>query len=187
MSKKLLAVFAAVVMALLCVQALAQETTPLAAKAQEESAQGERLDVFKRNRSYRGIEASSKWLYQARLSRVSLNMRMFTFEGEQLLFQECLGTDSRGGVRLSLRAGVEEETVLLQMDQNAVDTLERLGVTDIVVANSALFVPAVYQVSDLAALREAFSLGEKELICVSGTDNPVTVVSVDGVRRQITE
>ena len=187
MSKKLLAAIAAILMLLLCAQALAQETTPMAVKVQEGPVLGERIDVFKRDRSYRGIEASNKWLYQARLGRMSLDMRMFTFAGEQLLFQECLGTDGRGGVRLSLRAGVEDETVLLQMDQKAVDVLERLGVTEIVVTNEDMYVQAMYLVSDLAALREAFALGEREQLCVSGLDNPVTVVSVDGVRRQITE
>ena len=187
MSKKLLAVVFAIVMLLLCAQALAQETTPRAVRAQGERVPGEQIDVFKRDRSYRGIEASSKWLYQVRLGQMSLDMRMFTFAGEQLLFQECLGTDAKGGVRLSLRAGVTQDVALLQMDQNALDVLERLGITEIVVTNSDMYVQASYQVRDLMALREAFALGEHELLCVSGQDNPVTVLSVDGVRRQITE
>ena len=36
-------------------------------------------------------------------------------------------------------------------------------------------------------MRSLFALGERELLCVSGEDDPVTVVSEDGVRRQITE
>ena len=36
-------------------------------------------------------------------------------------------------------------------------------------------------------MRSLFGLGERELLCVSGENDPVTVVSEDGVRRQITE
>lgn len=187
-NKRFTAALIAATLALACSQALAQETTPLAARVQEESAQAEQLRPFTSKRSYNGVEASSKWLYQARLGNSMLNMRMFTADGEQLTFQEKLGAaEGAEGIRLVLRAGARGETMLLQLDQSAVDTLGRLGITQIVVTDIDMYVQASYLTQDLAALRSMFSVGEKELLCVSGEDDPVTVVSVDGVRRQITQ
>lgn len=190
MSKKRAAAFLAAMLALFCVQGLAQETTPLAAKAQEMEAQNVRKRASFGRRSYHGVTVSSEWLYQARFDKLSINMRMFTADGEQITFKERLGAADgvKGGIRLTLRAGNDgEEQLLLQMDQAALSALDRLGITQIVVTDIDLYVIAEYEVSDLAAIREAFGLGEREMLCVSGEEDPVTVVSVDGVRRQITE
>jgi hypothetical protein len=46
-------------------------------------------------------------------------------------------------------------------------------------------VRAVYSVSELEAVRGALGLEAAEQLCVSGEDAPVTVVSEDGVRRQV--
>ena len=67
------------------------------------------------------------------------------------------------------------------------DALLALGITQIVVTDTDMLVLASYSTQDLAAMRSLFALGERELLCVSGEDDPVTVVSEDGVRRQITE
>ena len=40
-------------------------------------------------------------------------------------------------------------------------------------------------VSELEAVRDALGLTAAEQLCVSGEDAPVTVVSEDGVRRQV--
>ena len=116
-------------------------------------------------------------------------MRLYTAEGRHITFQEDLraADGGEGEIRLTLRAGVREEKLVLQLDQDAVNTLEKLLVTEIVVTDTDMNILAQYQVEDLAALRSAFGLGENELLCVSGETEPVTVVSVDGVRRQITE
>jgi len=170
--------------------ACAQETAPLAASQPEYAAQrASRADVFTSRRGYNGVEASSYWLYQARLGNRLLNMRMFTAEGRQITFQEDLSAakDGKEGIRLTLRASVREEKLLLQMDQDASDTLEKLKITEIVVTDTDMNILAEYLTADLAALRAAFGLGENELLCVSGETEPVTVVSVDGVRRQITD
>ena len=169
--------------------ALAQETAPLAVRAQEETQEAERLSPFGSVRSYLGVQASDKWLWQAKLGNRLLNMRMFTPEGRQITFQENLTAASTGGadIRLELRANSTQSRLLLQMDEDAVSTLARLGVTEIAVADTKLRVQAEYDTEDLAALRSVFGVGENELLCVSGETEPVTVVSVDGVRRQITK
>lgn len=170
--------------------AFAQETAPLASIAPDAALQGaKKADAFTRKRSYNGVEASSTWMYQARLGNRLLNMRMFTAAGRQITFQEDLrGADSgEGDIRLTLRAAVREEKLLLQMDQDAVDTLKKLHISEIVVTDTDMVILAEYLTEDLAALRATFKLGEHELLCVSGETEPVTVVSVDGVRRQITD
>ena len=75
----------------------------------------------------------------------------------------------------------------MQLDQAATDTLLALGITQIAVTDTDMLVLARYDTQDLADMRSVFALGERELLCVSGEDDPVTVVSEDGVRRQITE
>ena len=175
--------------ALLCapLPALAQETAPLG-RTQEETANAqERLPRFRSNRGYMGVTASSVWLYQAKLGGRMLSLRLYTAAGEQLTFQENLGSDGAGGIRLTLRAGCAQGPLLMQLDQAATDELLALGITQIVVTDTNMLVLACYDTQDLADMRSVFALGEKELLCVSGEDDPVTVVSEDGVRRQITE
>lgn len=167
--------------------ALALETAPLAARAQEEQQERERLPVFTSKRDYRGVTASAKWLYQVRLGNKLLNLRLYTAEGKQLTFQEKLGPAEDGGICLMIRAGAQGGGQLMQLDQEAADTLIRLGITQIIVTDTDMYVQAGYLAEDLAAMRSLFALGERELLCVSGEDDPVTVVSEDGVRRQITE
>ena len=171
------------------VSACAQETAPLAPAWQvREENSLQRAEKFGARRSYNGVEASDDWLYQARLGNRLLNLRMFTAEGRQITFQEDLGAaDDMGNIRLTLRGGSREEKLLLQLDQDAADTLARLKITKIVVTDTDLNVQAEYLTEDLLALRSTFGLGETEMICVSGETEPVTVVSVDGVRRQITD
>jgi len=180
------AMLLAAVLLLGCVGALAQETAPLAV-TQQESAHAEQLRPFGKTRSLRGVAASGKWLYQAKLGNSFLNLRMYTTEGEQIVFQEKLVSSQTGGMQLLLRAGERGANLMLQMDQAAISTLIRLGVTEIVVADTDLYVQAKYLTADLDALRSRFHVGEKELLCVSGETQPVTVVGVDGVRRHITQ
>ena len=188
MSKRTMAALLAAMLLVSAPCALAQETAPLAARAQEAAVKAsERLRPFGSQRGYRGVSASDKWLYQAKLGGLFLNMRMFTPDGEQIVFQEKLTAGEAGGIRLLLRGGSEAKNLLVQLDQAAVDALLRLGVTEIVVADTNLNVQAEYLTDDLAALRALFAVETNELLCVSGETQPVTVVSVDGVRRQITK
>ena len=189
MTNKCCAAILAAAMLFAGTAACAQETAPLAPGSVQMQAQGEKADTFTRKRSYNGVEASSTWLYQARLGNRLLNMRLYTAEGRHITFQEDLRSADgvEGDIRLTLRAGVREEKLVLQLDQDAVDTLEKLLITELVVTDTDMNILAQYMTEDLAALRSTFGLGENELLCVSGETEPVTVVSVDGVRRQITD
>lgn len=167
--------------------AQAAGTAPLPNAQQTQQSGEKRLEPFGENRSYLGVAASSAWLYQAKLGNRLLDLRLYTPDGEQTTFQEDLGAADDGGIRLALRASVRGDSLLLQMDQDAVDTLEQLDITQIVVTDTDMIVKAEYLTQDLSDMRSLFALGERELLCVSGEDDPVTVVSEDGVRRQITE
>ena len=59
--------------------------------------------------------------------------------------------------------------------------------TEIVLTDMDFYVQETYLVEDLAAMREALSLASGEQLCLGGEDAPITVVSEDGVRRQIAE
>lgn len=187
---KLWAAALAAVMALCPLNAWAQETAPLAAtQAQEESSGArEKLAVFGKKRTYLGVNCPTVWMKQARLDYAMLELRLFTPEGEQITFQQNVSAASTGGkdICLSLRASSREMELLLQLDQAAVDLLTEMNVTEIVVADMDLYVQAIYLTKDLAALRTAFALGKGEMLCVSGEENPVTAVGLDGVRRQLT-
>ncbi|MFR2019334.1 MAG: hypothetical protein ACLS6G_01885, partial [Christensenellales bacterium] len=138
----------------------------------------------------RGVSASDQWLYQARLGGLSVRLCLFTPEGGGVTFQENLCAAQTGGsgdIRLCMRAGSDQGGLLLQMDQHAVDVLRRVGVTEIVLTDMDFYVQETYLVEDLAAMREALSLASGEQLCLGGEDAPITVVSEDGVRRQIAE
>lgn len=173
---------------LFAAQALAHETSPLGASVPAQSAARVQLAPFGSNRSCNGVAASSKWLNQARLGNRFVSLRLYTTQGDQITFQEKLvhaqsGTES---IRLLLRGAVRGETIMLQLDQPALHTLLTLGITEIVVADTDLYVQAEYRTQDLQTLRSRFQVGAEELLCVSGEDQPVTVVGVDGVRRYLT-
>lgn len=169
--------------------AVAAETTALAASVQGETTQGETIKPFGSDRSYRGISASNEWMAQARIGGLMLNLRLFTPEGDFVTFQENLSEAASDSERicLTLRASQWEDDLILQLDQHAMDVLNRVGITEIVIADNQLAVRARYAVSELQQLRDYFGLADGEQLCLSGEDSPVTVVGVDGFRRQITQ
>lgn len=61
------------------------------------------------------------------------------------------------------------------------------GITEIVLADFDFYIQATYQVADLAAMREVLGLSSGEQLCLTGENAPLTVVSEDGVRRQIAQ
>ena len=72
-------------------QGMATETTALASGAQgEPTRQGNVIRPFGRDRSYMGISASNKWMAQARIGGLMLNLRLFTPQGDYVAFQENL-------------------------------------------------------------------------------------------------
>ncbi len=169
--------------------ALAAETAALASGAQgEATVQGEVVPAFGRDRSCRGVSASSKWLLQARIGGLMLNLRLFTPAGESVTFQEGLSEaqPGTGALRLTVCASAWEDELIMQLDQHAMDVLARVGITEIVVADDQRAVRAQYDVAQLQDIRDHFGLTRGEQLCVSGEKNPVTVIGEDGFRRQIT-
>lgn len=170
--------------------AMAAETAPLVLAEETQSAgTGRTLSPFGVTRGSRGVSASTEWLTQARIGGMSLGLRLFTPMGDAAIFQECLRPVESGSRYLELQIVVAEWTdgLLLQIDQHAVDVLERSGITSIVLADKNLAVREVYTVEEINALRALFALGEGEQLCLSGEDAPLTAVSEDGVRRQLTK
>lgn len=168
--------------------AAAAETAPLVPKAQAEQQTVERIGSFGRNRGYKGVSASDKLLRQARIGGVMLNLRVYTPMGGEMTFSEKLGAASysKEDICLTMQAMSDERCIMLQMDQKALDVLKRVGVTEIVVADRSGYVRMRYNVGDLDSVRAALGLADAEQLAVSGENDPITVVSEDGVRRQLT-
>ena len=166
---------------------LAAETTPQVPGSQTAQETLERLSPFGRPQAYRGVSVSSAWLRQARLSGVLLNLRLHTPMGDEVVFREMIkaAPSDVDTICLYLQAKTDSEVISMQMDQEAMDTLKRLGISEVVVADAERYVRAHYKVSELQAVRDALGLERAEQLCVSGEDAPVTVVSEDGVRRQV--
>lgn len=165
-----------------CAQAM--DTAPLVPNAQAEQRTQERIPPFGNDRSFRGVTASTAWMRQARIGGMMLNLRVFTAMGEEVVFQENLGAAQDCSMCLYLLAYSDESNLMFQLDQYAVDVLDRVGVKQIVVADKNGYVRMRYQVDELAAVRRALALEDAEQLCVSGENDPVTVVSADGVRRR---
>ena len=171
---------------------MAGETAPLTLRTQEEAQQESRKDAgrlpyFGSCRSYLGVTSSNEWLYQARVGGLMLGLRVFTPDGAGLTFQEDLSAASTGrpDIRLGLSTYSREGGLLLQMDQHALDVFDRLNITEIVLADRDRYIQETYLVRDLLDIREALGLKAGEQLCLRGEDQPITVVSEDGVRRQI--
>lgn len=148
---------------------------------------GDTLPPFGRSRDALGVSASDKSLYQARVADFSLNLRVTNKDGEPFLFTEdlsCLDRQAKA-LRLSLSVPGMEEGATLQIDQHAVDLLKRVGVAQIVVADGERIVQARYLLGDIDALRKGLALRDGEQLCLSGEDSPVTVITEDGIRRQV--
>ena len=194
MKKRICCIVGALLVAVLAsLPALAAETAPLSLRTYEQAQSTARredagqIDPFGSTRAYLGVSASDQWLKQARIGGLLLNLRLFTPEGEEVFFQEKLGEASTGGkdICLYIRQNNTSGGMMLQFDQNAVDVLKRVNITEIVVVDYGYYIQNTYLVEDFATLRDALSLGAQEQLCVSGADDPVSVVSADGVRRII--
>ena len=167
--------------------ALAAETSANVPNSQAAQETVQKLKPFGKVEAFGDITVSREWLRQVRLCGVLINMRLHTPMGDEITFKEKVDHASTrdGSACLYLQASTDDEVITLQMDQEAMNTLKRIGVTEIVVADKNLDVRACYTVAELQAVRDALGLGELEQLCVSGEDAPVTVVSEDGVRRQV--
>ena len=148
---------------------------------------GDTIPEFGDIRSCLGVTASDKWLRQARIGGLTLNLRFENPDGDTLRFQENLGrlSEQTSTLRLTVRVRGTKDGATLQLDQSAMDVLERVEIEEIVVADEKYVVLARYNRADIQALRNGLSLREGEMICLSGEDEPVTVVGEDGVRRMI--
>ena len=167
--------------------ASALETAPLVPGMQAAQQGNQRIGAFGRQRGYLGVSASDKWLRQARVGGLMLNLRVFTAMGDEVVFREKLDEASTGerDICLIMHASSRDDSLMLQFDQHAQDVLTRLGVTEIVMADMDGYVRLGYRVAELDAVRGALALGDAEQLCLSGEADPITVVSEDGVRRQV--
>lgn len=174
-----------------CAFALAAETAPLAVSVmgEESTTDAGRLYVREEKHELLTVTVSEGWLWQGRIDGVLLNLRLFTPQGVSVTFKETLSLAGTGDnhLRLALRASKWEDDLILQLDQRAIDVMRRVGVTRLVVADPDGNIRADYLIDDLQGVRDLFSLGAEEQLCLSGEDNPVTVVSEDGIRRRLTK
>ncbi|MBR4039796.1 MAG: hypothetical protein IKJ11_06845 [Clostridia bacterium] len=166
---------------------LAANTAAHVPNSVEAQPGSEYLPSFKNAKAFRGISVSDKWLRQVRLDGVMLNIRLHTPMGSEVTFREKLRASETfdGGICLYLQASECCDAITMQLDQPAIDALNNLGVVEIAVVDPQRKVRARYAVSELQAVRDALGLADAEQLCVSGEDAPVTVVSEDGVRRQV--
>ena len=166
---------------------LAAETSAHVPNSVEAQAVQERLPSFRNAKAYRGVSVSNSWLRQVRLDGVMINIRLHTPMGDEVTFREMLKSapSDVDSMCLYLQASRSGHAITMQLDQPAIDALDNLGIIEIVVADLDRHVRAHYMVSELQAVRDALGLTEAEQLCVSGEDAPVTVVSEDGVRRQV--
>ena len=166
---------------------LAAETSAHVPNSVEAQQVQERLPSFRNAKAYRGVSVSNNWLRQVRLGGNLINVRLHTPMGDEVVFREMIKA-SQSDVDfmcLYLQASRSGDAITMQLDQSAIDDLKNLGIIEIVVADENRSVRAHYKVSELEAVRKALGLADGELLCVSGEDAPVTVVSEDGVRRQV--
>ncbi len=166
---------------------LAAETSAHVPNSVEAQQVQEKLPSFRNAQAYRGVSVSDSWLRQVRLGGTMINIRLHTPMGDEVTFREMLkaAPSDVDSMCLYLQASRNSDAITMQLDQTAIEALDNLGVIEIVVADLDRNVRAHYMVSDLAAVRDALGLTPAEQLCVTGEDAPVTVVSEDGVRRQI--
>lgn len=147
-----------------------------------------KVDVFPAVRYHHGVTATDKWVLQTRLDGVMINLQLFERNGKGVPFQENLEKASKGdGTRLILRQLNLAGNLLLQMDQPALDVLNRLGISEIVVVDHDFYIQNVYDVAVLDNVRAMLKLSAGEELSVSGLEDPISVVDENGVRRIISE
>ena len=148
---------------------------------------GDRLKPFGSTRDSLGVQASDKLLYQPYVAKMSVNLHLFDENGDSVLFDEDFGRLSfqNHDLRLAMRGHFSGDIATLEIDQRAINQLSYFNFTELVVANHEWNGVAVYNLDDIQALRDALELGEKELICLSGDDAPISVVNENGIRRWV--
>lgn len=150
-------------------------------------AAAERLSEFGHRRGWRGVSASTEWLWQARIGGLMLDLHLTTPTGEAVTFMERLSEADEDGMALELMASRWPDNLALQIDQHALDVLRRVGVTQVVLADNQLEVRLRFDVQELTAIRALLGLGEKEQLCIAGEDAPLMAIDEDGVRRHVTK
>lgn len=166
---------------------LAAETSAHVPNSVEAQQAQEMMPYFRNDGPFRGITVSRQWLRQVRLGGVLINIRLNTPLGEEITFHEMIKSapSDSTAIALYLQASRNDEVITMQLDQPAIEALHNLGIVEIIVADMDGCVRAHYMVSELETVRRALSLADAEQLCVAGEDAPVTVVSEDGVRRQV--
>ena len=144
--------------------ALAAETSANVPNSQAAQETVQKLKPFGKVEAFGDITVSRAWLRQARLCGVLINLRLHTPMGDEVTFKEKVDHASNrdGSACLYLQASTDDEVITLQMDQEAMNTLKRIGVTEIVVADKNLDVRACYTVAELQAVRDALGLGDNK-------------------------
>ena len=147
-----------------------------------------KVDVFPMRRFYRGVSASNQWILQTRLNGIMINLQLFERNGKGVPFQENLVKASEGdGIQLILRQLTLAGNLLLQVDQPALDVLDRLGISEIAVVDHDYYIQNIYDVAAMSSVRSMLELNAGDELCVSGMEDPISVVDENGVRRIISE
>ena len=169
---RLAAAVLAAAMMMMPVCALAAETAAHVPGSQTAQETVQKLKPFGKAKAFGDITVSREWLRQVRLCGVLINMRLHTPMGDEITFKEKVDHASTrdGSACLYLQASTDHEVIALQMDQEAMNTLRRIGVTEIVVADKNLNVRACYAVSELQAVRNALGLGDLQRIVIHEHD-----------------
>lgn len=181
-----------IVILLLVAGALAGNTAPYTL-SEEENAQISthekgRIQFGQLLERYHGISVPRTWVYQAKVDGVPLKLQLFEKNGTGVTFKERLMKASEGeGIALVLRQSDSKGGLLLQMDQQALDVLGRIGITELSVIDAEGYLQETYSISLLNQVREMLELREGEELSVSGLEDPVSVVDESGIRRVISE
>ena len=138
-----------------------------------------------------GVTGSPYWLWQGYLCGRSVSLRLYEVKAPmiptQMLFKERIryAEDGSGDKELLLTAIKATEDIELRIGSDALEMMERTGITRIIVRNSELKTVDVYERKEITAACRYFSLGDAETLCLQGEDGPLYAYDEDSERRAL--
>ena len=139
-----------------------------------------------------GITGSPYWLWQGFICGRSIDLRVFDAEhsviATQLLFKERIrwAENGSGEKELVLTLYRNADCAELRVGSDAFPMLERAGIGKIILRDRSFKTLHSYDVDEIKAAFDYFSLTEDEYICLQGEDAPMFAHSEDNIRRAIT-
>ena len=127
-----------------------------------------------------GVYGSPYWIKQLYLGYHSYNLRLL-IDGQPVTMRERLNWNADKSKGISLRVNtVAPEKLTMRFDEKVLEVFERTNITTVTLLDKNGAAVMQYNVSDLRAAYDQYSLNDADQLVVGGVDDDVMKIGADG-------